>query len=148
MEPRVPDTHVARAFVWALVACGPLAFAAAPRGPGPLALASDTDGCKLAAARDARTPCACADTPLAVREVLGLPAPLNGLSAFELERVAGLGPARAAAILREREARGDYAAVDEVARRVRGIGAKTVDRIRPRLFAAGPDPACGGSRGR
>ena len=148
MEPRVPDTHVARALVWALVACASLAFAAAPRVPGPLALGSDTDGCRLAAASEALAPCPCAGVPLALREVLGLAAPLNALSVVELERAAGLGPVRATAIAREREVGGAYAAVDELARRVRGIGAKTVDRIRPRLFVVGPDPACGGSRGR
>ena len=81
-----------------------------------------------------------------MREVLGYPAPLNRLSAAELERVPELGPVRARAIAAERESHGPYESLEELARRVPGIGPKTVDRIRPRVFAAGPDPACGGSR--
>ena len=32
---------------------------------------------------------------------------------------------------------------DALAARVPGIGPRTIDRIRPHLFAVGPDPACG-----
>ncbi len=144
MEPRVPHTHRARALVWAGVVCAALAFAAPPGAPGRLRLAADTDGCRLERLAAAGAPCGCVATPLALREVLGLPAPLNVLSAAELERIGGLGPMRAAAIAAERSRGGPFGSLDELAQRVPGIGPKTVDRIRPRLFAAGPDPVCFG----
>jgi len=139
----VPETHWARAVVWTGVVACALAFLAAPAAPGRLRLAADTGACRLEpAAASAAAPCACARTPLALREVLGLPAPLNRLEARELERVAGIGPVRAAAIAAERARGGAFASLDDLAARVPGIGPRTVDRIRPRLFAAGPDPAC------
>jgi competence ComEA-like helix-hairpin-helix protein len=144
VDPVVPETRAARAAVWAALAAAALSFALAPRGPGRIALADDTGRCRLERMRAGLEPCDCARTPLALREALGLPAPLNALSAQELERISGLGPVRAAAIVRERAARGAFGSLDELAARVPGIGAKTVDRIRPRLFVAGPDPACGG----
>lgn len=143
MEPAVPETHGARALVWGALAAAALGFSIAPPAPGRIALVGDTAGCRLDVARQGLAPCACERTPLAVRETLALPAPLNALSASELERVAGLGPVRAGAIARERERGGPFATLDELAARVPGIGPKTVDRIRPRLFVAGPDPACG-----
>ena len=144
MDPRVPETHWARALVWAGVVGAALAFAAAPAAPGRLRLAADTNGCRLERLRGPGAPCGCAATPLALREVLGLPAPLNALAARDLESIGGLGPLRAAAIAAERERGGAFRSLDELARRVPGIGPKTVDRIRPRLFAAGPDPVCWG----
>lgn len=144
MEPRVPETDGARALVWAALAAAALVFPLAPATPGRLALVADTGACRLGAITRDSVPCDCRETPLDVRESLGLAAPLDSLSARELERVPGVGPVRAAAIARERERGGPFASLDELAARVPGIGPKTVDRIRPRLFVAGPDPACGG----
>jgi competence ComEA-like helix-hairpin-helix protein len=144
MEPAVPETHGARALVWGALAAAALAFSIAPSVPGRISLVDDTRECRLDVARPELGRCSCERIPLAVRDALALPAPLNALSAAELERVPGLGPVRAAAIARERERGGRFATLDELAARVRGIGPKTVDRIRPRLFVAGPDPACGG----
>ncbi len=146
MEPAVPETHRARALVWGALAAAALAFSIAPAAPGRLALVRDTSGCRLDVSRAELGRCACERTPLALREALALPAPLNALSARELERISGIGPVRAGAITRERARGGPFATLDELARRVPGIGSKTVDRIRPRLFVAGPDPACRGSR--
>ncbi|HKC50232.1 MAG TPA: helix-hairpin-helix domain-containing protein [Myxococcota bacterium] len=146
MEPVVPETHRARALVWGALAASALGFAVAPAAPGRLALVADTAGCRLDVARPGLERCACERTPLAVREALGLPAALNALGTPELERISGLGPVRAGAIAGERARGGPFATLEEVSARVPGIGAKTVDRIRPRLFVAGPDPACGGSR--
>lgn len=139
----MPDTRAARALVLAGLAAAALAFAAPPAAPGRIALVADTGKCRLAELGSG-PPCDCARTPLAVREALGLAAPLNRLSARGLERVPELGPARAAAIARERERGGPFASLEELAARVPGIGRRTVDRIRSRLFVAGPDPACGG----
>src|SRR5262249_20288913 len=80
-EPRVPETHWARAVVWAGVVTSALAFLAAPVAPGRLRLVADTEGCRLEGAASAAPACACARTPLALREVLGLPAPLSPLGA-------------------------------------------------------------------
>ena len=146
MEPAVPETHGARALLWGALAAAALAFSVAPPAPGRIALVADTSGCRLDVAGAGLTPCACERTPLAVREALALPAPLNALSTAELERISGIGPVRAAAIARERTRGGPFAALDDLAARVPGIGPKTVDRIRPRLFVSGSDPACGGVR--
>ncbi|MFI5316093.1 MAG: ComEA family DNA-binding protein [Myxococcota bacterium] len=147
MAPQVPETHLARAAVWGALLAAALGFSIAPAAPGRIALVADTGQCRLDSALAGLPACDCARTPLALREVLGLPAPLNSLTGQELERTPGFGPVRAAAIARERTARGPFHSLDELAARVPGIGAKTVDRIRPRYFVAGPDPACGGSRG-
>jgi len=144
VEPSVPGTRAARAAVWAALAAAALTFSIAPRAPGRFVLVRDTAQCRLERVGTGLEPCDCARTPVALREVLGLPAPLNALSAGDLERIPGLGPVRAAAIERERAAGGPFGSLDELSARVPGIGARTVDRIRPRLFVAGPDPACGG----
>ncbi len=87
--------------------------------------------------------CACTELPADARAALGLPQPLNLASAEALERVPGIGPTRARAITGERERGGAFDSIDALARRVPGIGPKTIDRIRPHLFAVGTDPACG-----
>jgi len=143
VEPRVPETHVARALIWGLIAAAVLGSAAAPRAPGRLAWLRDTNECRLQPVTPGLAPCPCGSIPPSLRETLGLPAPLNALAAPELERIPGIGPVRAAAIERERQRGGPYLRVDDLARRVPGLGQKTVGRIRPRLFSAGPDPACG-----
>ncbi|HTO06172.1 MAG TPA: helix-hairpin-helix domain-containing protein [Myxococcota bacterium] len=131
--------------MWGALAAAALGFALPPAAPGRLALVADTERCRLGALGSGPA-CDCARTPLGVREALGLAAPLNRLSARGLERVPEIGPARAAAIVAERERGGPFASLEELAARVPGIGPKTVDRIRSRLFVAGPDPACGGRR--
>jgi len=140
----VPDPRGARALCWAALAAALFVFAARPGAPGALRLAADTDGCRIEPLARGGAPCDCRRLPMALREVLGLPAPLNRLTGAELERVPELGPARARAIHAERLRGGDFGSLDDLARRVSGIGPKTVDRIRSRLYVAGPDPACGG----
>ncbi len=145
VEPRVPETGRARALVWSVLAAAALAFPLAPAAPGRVALVAYTGGCRLDRVTRGSVPCDCRDTPIGVREALGLAAPLNALSRAELERIPGLGPVRAGAIADELARRGPFESLDELHARVPGIGPKTVDRIRSRLFVAGPDPACGGS---
>ena len=50
----------------------------------------------------------------------------------ELDRLPGVGPATAAAIVRERRERGGFWSAEDLTR-VRGIGPATVERIRPHL---------------
>ena len=68
---------------------------------------------------------------------------VNAADASELERLPGIGPARAEAIVRLRAERGRFETVDELAD-VRGIGPVTLDGLRP--FAVVADTAaCPGS---
>jgi len=53
-------------------------------------------------------------------------------SALELERLPGIGPSLAARIVAEREAHGGFGGPDGLLR-VKGIGAKTLEKIRPYL---------------
>jgi competence ComEA-like helix-hairpin-helix protein len=140
---RVPETRAARVLLCAALLVVPALPFAAPGPAGALALVRDAGRCRLGLAAAPGPRCACQDMPVEVREVLALPTALNRARAAELERVPGLGPVRAAAIAAERERRGGFASVDALRERVPGIGPQTVDRIRPHLFAVGPDPACG-----
>jgi competence protein ComEA len=142
LTPRVPETTAARAAILAAVALVAVLGARPPADPGPLALVRDTAGCRLGRAGSGLA-CDCREMPPDARVALGLPQALNRASAAALERVPGLGPARARAIALERAQGGEFDSLDALARRVPGIGPKTVDRIRPHLFAVGPDPACG-----
>lgn len=141
MEPRVPETNAARALLWALVTAVVVLSARAPAPPAALALVHDGSTCRLGLAGSAPA-CDCVALPAEARAALGLPQGLNSASQADLERVPGLGPARARAIADERERGGEFESLEAVSRRVPGIGRKTIDRIRPHLFAVGPDPAC------
>ena len=60
------------------------------------------------------------------------PVNLNTASLSDLDALPGIGPARAAAILQEREARGPFASVDDLAR-VSGLGPAAIARLRDRV---------------
>ena len=60
------------------------------------------------------------------------PVDLNTATAGELESLPGIGPALAERIVEDRIANGPYATVDDLMR-VRGIGAATLDKIRPHV---------------
>jgi competence ComEA-like helix-hairpin-helix protein len=146
VEPRVPETRAARAVLCALLllcAARPGLGPAPAREPLVLVREGAAGTCRLADASVSGPRCGCEEMPVDVRRTLGLPTSLNRARAAELERVPGLGPVRAAAIAAERARGGSFDSVEALARRVPGIGARTVDRIRPHLFAVGPDPACG-----
>lgn len=64
------------------------------------------------------------------------PIDLNRASASELERLPGIGPTRARAIVRWREEHGGFGAVEDLLK-VRGIGPATLERLRP-LVAVRP----------
>jgi competence ComEA-like helix-hairpin-helix protein len=76
------------------------------------------------AGRSASTPSAAAPPVLNI----------NSASVSELDRLPGIGPARAAAILQEREARGPFASVEALSR-VPGLGPSAIARLRDRLVA-------------
>jgi competence ComEA-like helix-hairpin-helix protein len=57
---------------------------------------------------------------------------LNSASVSELDELPGIGPARAAAILQEREARGPFTSVEELSR-VPGLGPSAIARLRDRV---------------
>ncbi len=61
----------------------------------------------------------------------------NRATAAELDRLPGVGPSTARAIVEERTARGPFAAAEDLLR-VRGIGSTTLARIRPYLDLRSP----------
>ena len=73
-----------------------------------------------------------ADAGAGVAEAPGpsFPIDLNRASAAELEALPGIGPAKARAIVKLRTARGRFGSVEELVD-VRGIGPKTLARLRP-----------------
>jgi len=72
---------------------------------------------------------------------------LNTASQEELERLPGVGPARARAILELREQVRRFNRVEDILR-VRGIGRATFRDLRPILTLEGPTTLQGGSRTR
>ena len=58
---------------------------------------------------------------------------LNSASVSELDELPGIGPARAAAILQEREARGPFTSVEDLSR-VPGLGPSAIARLRDRVM--------------
>lgn len=73
-----------------------------------------------------------ADGPAAPHGVVNV----NTASVEELERLPGIGEARARAILDARKARGGFHRVEELTE-VRGIGAASLERLRPYLSLSG-----------
>jgi len=69
--------------------------------------------------------------PERCRYLLGLPINLNLATTEEMVLLPGIGPARAERIVRAREKRGEFSTLHELLD-VRGIGGKTLDRIRGR----------------
>ena len=67
----------------------------------------------------------------------------NVASAEELDRLPGVGAAKALRIVQEREENGPFAGVEDLAR-VTGLGPKSVERLKPHLRVAGGVP---GARG-
>jgi len=64
--------------------------------------------------------------------------PLNNASAAELERLPGIGPALARRIIAYRETHGNFRVLQDLGH-VKGIGPKTLDRLRP-LVSLSPRP--------
>lgn len=73
------------------------------------------------------------------RLIEGQPLDINRASAEELELLPRIGPTLAARILEDRERRGPFRSVADLAR-VRGIGPRTVEGIAPLATASGTAP--------
>jgi len=75
------------------------------------------------------------------------PLDLNSAAESELLELPGVGPARAAAIVKLRESRGGFRSVEDLLE-VKGIGPKTLERLKP-LATVGPreGPARGSQDG-
>jgi competence protein ComEA len=135
--PHLERVRLGACAVLALVAALPLLRA---RDPGPAVAVVSANGCALVSAPARAAACPCAALPAELRDLRGLPLPLNGATPADLEILPGIGPQRARAIVADRDARGAFARVADL-ERVVGIGSVTVARLEPRLFV-GPDPAC------
>jgi competence protein ComEA len=72
--------------------------------------------------------------PLSVKSlwILGRPIPFNKATAEELDRIPGIGPGLARRMVEHRDAQGPYSDL-EALRQVKGIGDKTLEKIRPFL---------------
>jgi competence protein ComEA len=68
----------------------------------------------------------------------GQPLDLNHASEAELQRLPGIGPARARAIVAFREEHGGFRSVAQLLR-VKGFGRATLRRLRPMLVVQGAD---------
>ena len=62
-----------------------------------------------------------------------LPLDVNSASSRALERLEGIGPKLAGRIIEERNRGGPFADAEDLAARVRGIGALTIERLAPKL---------------
>jgi competence ComEA-like helix-hairpin-helix protein len=94
----------------------------------------------LAASAAALDDAARRSRPLAPGEILDP----NAAEDWQLDRLPGVGPALAAAIVVDRDARGPFRSMDDLAR-VRGIGPSMLDRLGPHLNLPS-HPRAGGRR--
>jgi len=99
---------------------------------GGSAQAQPSQGSRASNPADAR-PQTAADQPPASAEVVNL----NSASAEELERLPGIGPTRARAILSLRAKLVRFSRLEELMR-VKGIGRATFRKLRPWLALSGP----------
>ena len=76
-----------------------------------------------------------------VRESLSMPPrrDVNTATEYELRLLPGIGPATARVIVEYRQSHGPFRSLDELTR-VRGIGPKTLELLRPHLMCAPPEP--------
>lgn len=65
---------------------------------------------------------------------------INTATAAQLESLPGIGPRRATAIIEDRAARGPFPTIESL-NRVRGIGPRTIDRLRPYITTTPQYPA-------
>jgi len=73
------------------------------------------------------------------RIVLGIPIGLNTASVEELSFVPGLGSRLAKRLVHYRDKHGPFASLDSITA-VRGIGQKTMEKIRPYIFIQQQEP--------
>ena len=70
------------------------------------------------------------------RLIIGLKLDLNRADSKQLQLIPGIGPARAAKIVELRTRKGGFSSLDELIQ-VRGIGDKTLEKLRPWLELGG-----------
>jgi competence protein ComEA len=63
---------------------------------------------------------------------------INTANSDALRGIKGIGPAKAKAILEERDAHGPFKDAAELSKRVKGMGGKTVDRLQAEGLTIGP----------
>jgi competence protein ComEA len=63
---------------------------------------------------------------------------INSANSDALRGIKGIGPAKAKAILEERDAHGPFKDAAELSKRVKGMGGKTVDRLQAEGLTIGP----------
>jgi competence protein ComEA len=63
---------------------------------------------------------------------------INAANSDALRGIKGIGPAKAKAILDEREAHGPFKDAAELSKRVKGMGGKTVERLQAEGLTIGP----------
>ena len=136
---RVPSTRWARRGVWAAIAVAIAWSNAAPEAGPDWQIARSAAGCELRAKELPGEPCPCAQRPARLRLVLGQPLALDRAAAADLELLPGIGPALAAAIVRERSRRGGFGQLEDLLG-VPGVGPRMLERLRPLLAAR--EPAC------
>lgn len=120
-----------------LFVAGVLRFSLAPpSGPAVLPAHGDAADSLLLASDSAAEANEERRRPLEVGETLDP----NRASALELDRLPGIGAAKAAAIVSDREARGPYETIQDLTR-VPGLGPRTVERLQP--FLSLPEAAKG-----
>ncbi|MFQ5515392.1 MAG: ComEA family DNA-binding protein [Myxococcota bacterium] len=132
--PVVPATQPARRLVWGLLALATVSPLHLPSAPAAVGAVATGAGCRLGAPGSG-PPCACDALSGLQRRLLGLRIPLNEASSGDLDALPGIGPARARAIVRERERGGPFHSVAEL-QRVPGLGAVSAERLAPHLSVA------------
>ncbi len=105
-------------------------FSSLPGQPhgGTVGLSGEADRC---AAAGASRP-ACPADPLTRRPADAAPLNINTASASELDALPGIGPSKAAAILRYREEHGPFTRTEDLTR-VPGFGPALISRLGPRI---------------
>ncbi|MFW6457619.1 MAG: ComEA family DNA-binding protein [Planctomycetota bacterium] len=64
---------------------------------------------------------------------------INSAKKYQLQLLPGIGPKTAETVVQDRRARGPYHHLDDL-QRVKGIGSKTVERLRPHVMCRPAEP--------
>ena len=71
---------------------------------------------------------------------------INTANDAALRGIKGIGPAKAKAILEERDAHGPFKDPTDLSKRVKGMGGRTVERLQAEGLAVGPAGAAAGAQ--